>query len=90
MPYEVIKLDRLKSVLERLQAKIYEPVADLEVSARVTKEPVTYADRMSGRPLKLQNGDKWGEASFGIAPGSTLQKLCRSRQKAKRLRCSST
>ncbi|SDS10935.1 alpha-mannosidase [Paenibacillaceae bacterium GAS479] len=61
MPYEIIKTDRLKSVLERLQPKIYEPIANLEVSAWVTAEPVPYAERMSGLPLKLQPGDKWGE-----------------------------
>ncbi|OXM17130.1 alpha-mannosidase [Paenibacillus herberti] len=61
MPYEIIKPDRLKSVLNRLQAKIYEPLANLEVTAWVTSEPVTYNDRMTGRLVKLQPGNKWGE-----------------------------
>lgn len=61
MPYEVIRPEQLKGVLERLRAGIYEPIAELSVSAWVTPEPVPYGERSSGRPLRLQPGDRWGE-----------------------------
>ncbi|MBW7458108.1 hypothetical protein K0U00_29105, partial [Paenibacillus sepulcri] len=60
MPYETVKTNRLKSMLERLQAHIYEPVADLRVSAWVTPEPVSYEQRMSGAQVDLAQGDRWG------------------------------
>ncbi|QAY65258.1 alpha-mannosidase [Paenibacillus protaetiae] len=64
MPYEAntIKLDKVKAVLSRLRGAIYEPVGELTVHAWVTKEPVSFADRMNGRPLgSLRAGDKWAE-----------------------------
>ncbi|WP_274653185.1 alpha-mannosidase [Paenibacillus humicola] len=61
MPYETIRPEQLKAVQNRLQASIYEPVAQLAVTAWVTPEPVPYAERMSGRRVELAPGDKWGE-----------------------------
>ncbi|WP_028611375.1 alpha-mannosidase [Paenibacillus harenae] len=60
MPYETVREDQLKSMLERLKGHIYEPVAELQVTAWITPEPVPYEDRMSGRKLELTAGDRWG------------------------------
>lgn len=63
MPYESnkIMLGKIKKVKERLNNKIYQTVAALEVEAWVTKEPVSYSDKMTGRHIELAPGDKWGE-----------------------------
>lgn len=61
MPYEPIRLERLKQVLNKLRDAIYEPVAELDVTAWVTTEPVRYEERMTGRPFKLARGERWGE-----------------------------
>ncbi|GGD81560.1 alpha-mannosidase [Paenibacillus nasutitermitis] len=60
MPYETIKPKSLKGMLDQLQAHIYEPVSNLQVSAWVTPEPVAYAERMSGTKVELAHGDRWG------------------------------
>ncbi|MBD2867231.1 alpha-mannosidase [Paenibacillus arenilitoris] len=60
MPYETLREERLKSMLERLKGHIYEPVAELKVTAWITPEPVPYADRTTGRMLELAPGDRWG------------------------------
>ncbi|UKS28312.1 glycosyl hydrolase-related protein [Paenibacillus sp. HWE-109] len=61
MPYETIKLERLKATLNKIQKHIYLPVASLEVTAFVTKEPVVFDLRDSGQFIELSPGDKWGE-----------------------------
>ncbi|WP_339817428.1 glycoside hydrolase family 38 C-terminal domain-containing protein [Paenibacillus sp. FSL R7-0216] len=63
MPYESnhIMTQKAKQRLAKLQEYVYRPIAGLEVEAWVTKEPVPFAERMSGRHVRLQPGDKWGE-----------------------------
>ncbi|WP_068783446.1 alpha-mannosidase [Paenibacillus phocaensis] len=63
MPYETnhVMIQKAKQRLAKLQEFIYRPVAELEVEAWVTKEPVTYAERKNGRHVRLQPGDQWGE-----------------------------
>lgn len=61
MPYETIKPTQLKAMVERLRNEIYDPIEELEVTAWVTPEPVGYEERMSGVPLKLAPGDRWGK-----------------------------
>ncbi|MFC4101319.1 alpha-mannosidase [Paenibacillus xanthanilyticus] len=61
MPYERIKPEHLRTLLERLEANIYEPVAQLRATAWVTAEPVAYEARASGRRLELAPGDRWGQ-----------------------------
>jgi len=63
MPYEPIPnmLSKAKRTMSRLQKSIYEPVSALTVTAWVTKEPVPFEDRESGRRIRLQPGDQWGE-----------------------------
>ena len=52
---------------ERLQAETYERVADFTITAWRTSEPAPFAERRSGRELKLEPGDCWGERLFDCA-----------------------
>ncbi|MFD0711584.1 alpha-mannosidase [Paenibacillus sp. GCM10027626] len=61
MPYETYKPESMKSLLNDIDKHIYVPIADLNVTAWVTKEPVPYAERMSGNKIALAAGDRWGE-----------------------------
>lgn len=60
MPYEKVRTEQLKSLLERLKEQIYKPLADLNVTAWVTREPVPYEARESGQKISLAPGDRWG------------------------------
>ncbi|ALS29660.1 alpha-mannosidase [Paenibacillus sp. 32O-W] len=61
MPYETVKPNQLKPMLDFLKENIYRPIAELKVTAWVTPEPVPYAERMSGRKVELKSGERWGE-----------------------------
>ncbi|MBB3111677.1 alpha-mannosidase [Paenibacillus phyllosphaerae] len=61
MPYEIIKPEQLRAMLDQLQSHIYQPVAPLNVTAWVTAEPVSYEARATGRRLELVPGERWGE-----------------------------
>lgn len=64
MPYEEksIMLEKAITAMSRLRDAIYEPIAELNMTAWVTKEPVPYSERMSGKRLDgLKPGDRWGE-----------------------------
>ncbi|MCC3373990.1 alpha-mannosidase [Cohnella sp. REN36] len=61
MPYETVRPEQLRSLLGRLNEQIYIPLEDLSVTAWVTKEPVPYAERTTGRETALKPGDRWGE-----------------------------
>lgn len=50
----------LKTVLEKIEQSIFEPIADLNIQAWTTPEPVVYTQRMKGKKLDLKLGDKWG------------------------------
>ncbi|MDF2838191.1 MAG: alpha-mannosidase, partial [Paenibacillus sp.] len=61
MPYETVKPERLKAMLEHWKERIYIPLKELRVTAWVTPEPVPYEERMSGKWMELFPGDRWGE-----------------------------
>ncbi|MEO2203465.1 glycoside hydrolase family 38 C-terminal domain-containing protein [Paenibacillus pabuli] len=61
MPYEPIRPERLKQMLNKLRDAIYEPITELEVKAWVSPEPVSYESRMSGKQVNLHQGEHWGE-----------------------------
>ncbi|RRJ61958.1 alpha-mannosidase [Paenibacillus oralis] len=63
MPYETnqIMTQKAKQRLSKLESYIYQPVEALAVTAWVTREPVPYAERESGKPMELKAGDRWGE-----------------------------
>ena len=52
---------QLSQLLERIGNAIYKPIADLNIIAWRTKEPVRFEQRKSGEQLVLKVGDKWGE-----------------------------
>lgn len=60
MPYETIKPERLKDMLDGWKERIYVPIAELRVTAWITPEPVPYEERMSGRRIALTAGERWG------------------------------
>ncbi|RXZ82039.1 alpha-mannosidase [Paenibacillaceae bacterium] len=60
MPYEIVRPERLKSMLNNLQEKIYVPLDNLNVTAWVTPEPVSYEARMTGQKVELTPGQQWG------------------------------
>ncbi len=49
------------AVREKIEQAIYTPVADLSIEAYVTKEPMPYAERTTGRHITPAIGDTWGE-----------------------------
>ncbi|WP_276355004.1 alpha-mannosidase [Cohnella caldifontis] len=63
MPYEPNPtiMNKARRTLSELQEAVYEPMAALAVTAWVTKEPVPYSERESGRRITLRPGDKWGD-----------------------------
>jgi len=61
MPYETVKPEQLRSLLQEIDRHIYKPLAELDVTAWVTSEPVIYADRQTGQKLELKAGDRWGQ-----------------------------
>ncbi|MCU0645355.1 MAG: alpha-mannosidase, partial [bacterium] len=52
---------QLSQLLPRIGNTIYEPIADLAITAWRTKEPVPFAQRTSGDELNLKIGDNWGD-----------------------------
>ena len=46
---------------EKLRSRLYDEIGKLTVEAYITKEPVSHADRKSGRFVSLKEGDAWGE-----------------------------
>ncbi|WP_372661642.1 alpha-mannosidase [Cohnella sp.] len=60
MPYETVRPEQLKALLNQLKEHIYAPLSKLNVTAWVTPEPVPYNERMSGRRVELEPGDQWG------------------------------
>lgn len=61
MPYEPIRLGHLNQMLSKLREAIYEPIAQLNVKAWVTPEPVPFEERMSGQQITLSQGEHWGK-----------------------------
>lgn len=47
--------------LERIERTVYEPVADLEITAWCSKEPLPYSRREQGVRRSLKKGEKWGD-----------------------------
>lgn len=47
--------------LNKLFDEIYTPIADFDVTAYITDEPVTYAERTGGKQVHLSEGERWGK-----------------------------
>ncbi len=62
MPYYTVNIrERLKKTFERIEKAIYQPVADLKVTAWVTPEPVSFSERTTGERKELKVGESWGK-----------------------------
>ena len=57
-PYTQHQLERM---LFFLRDAVYTPLADLEITAWRTREPVPFRERFKGEELHLKPGDKWGD-----------------------------
>lgn len=60
MPYEIVRPEQLKSMINEWKDQIYIPLEELRVTAWVTPEPVPFEERESGRLTELSPGDRWG------------------------------
>ncbi len=60
MPYETIRIDKLMHMKAVIAERIYQKIQPLEVEAWMTKEPVSFDERMSGEHIHLSAGDRWG------------------------------
>ena len=52
-----IALQEIAQFLEKIEVSVYEPLADLELTAWKTREPVSFADREQGDKLLLKKGE---------------------------------
>ena len=59
--------DRLLERLNFLYENISSDVSRLEITAYLTREPKKFAERKSGKTLRLKEGDGWGERLFDCA-----------------------
>src|SRR5438552_4065106 len=61
MPYFTLhKKMELDALVDRIKEAVYTPIAQLNVTAYVTPEPVPYSERQAGSRLTLTKGEKWG------------------------------
>ena len=58
---------RMEAFSNRLFERCYEDLYPLSCVGYVTKEPVPFEQRLSGRAVKLTTGDQWAEAVFDCA-----------------------
>jgi alpha-mannosidase len=63
----VVTARSLAEIEAAIKAAVYEPVAELQVTAWVTPEPVPFAERRQGRKLVLRPGERWSKATFDCA-----------------------
>ena len=70
MPYEFEQyrllwgnniIETFDGVMSQIHAAMYQPVADLDVTAWPTAEPVSFDTRRSGKKIELKPSQKWGE-----------------------------
>lgn len=68
MPYLYERYRKtVEQAMEDIGARVYTPCAKLKISCYVTQEPIVFAQRMTGRRMELQEGDKWAEHVFDCA-----------------------
>lgn len=62
MPYHHIKTHQaLAATLRHIEKAIYTPLTELHTEAWITPEPVTFAERQSGRHETIALGQSWGK-----------------------------
>ncbi len=52
---------QLRETLEAIAAAVYETISPLDIRAWWSEEPLSDGARMTGDPLHLKVGDKWGD-----------------------------
>ncbi len=61
MPYNKLSIERrIKSVFPKIEKSIYKKVTELDVTAWITEEPESFANKMTGRKTTLNPGENWG------------------------------
>ncbi len=55
------RVNQINSVMGTLKDSYYKKVLDLNATAYITKEPVNFAERMTGEKREIAVGEKWGE-----------------------------
>jgi alpha-mannosidase len=63
----ILSEKQMRELLERVSSCIYKPVAQFEITAWRTPEPVGFEHRLSGKKMRLQRGDCWGGRLFDCA-----------------------
>lgn len=62
MHYNYDKMNEIiRRATERLQKNVYNEIAKLSGSGYVTKEPVPFSEKTSGKKIDVAEGVKWGE-----------------------------
>ena len=65
---EIINRQRIDAMIDFLFDLSYTPIADLEMTAYVSSEPLTFEERFSGRKIEnIKVGDVWAESNFDCA-----------------------
>ena len=59
--YQKIMRRRIKQTVDRMKDTYYTKAGGLRITAYVSKEPLSYEDRMQGEKRELREGDAWGE-----------------------------
>jgi alpha-mannosidase len=65
--FPLLSEDKMRELLECVSFRIYKPIAQFEITAWRTPEPVGFEHRLSGEKLQLQCGDCWGDRLFDCA-----------------------
>ena len=61
MPYFKERVEKnIIRAFDRIHARVYTPIANLNMTAYITEEPVPYSKRETGRKLELKKDDPWG------------------------------
>lgn len=61
MPYNTLAMNRrIKSAFPKIEKSIYMQTSKLEVTAWITKEPVSFENRITGKETPLKPGQEWG------------------------------
>ena len=61
MPYNKLTMEkRIKATFKKIEGNIYKKIGDLAVRAWLTKEPVSFEERLKGSMKELLPGDNWG------------------------------
>ena len=63
----ILSENQMRKLLEWVSARIYTPIAQFEITAWRTPEPVGFEHRFSGEKLQLKRGDCWGRRLFDCA-----------------------